>query len=80
MKLREDDTYWPKPDKNGKQDLEIVLGNQHISFSTSKIGSNLDIQNSRDPNGLLVFYYLVQDLKCLVFSLISMNFRIKPVQ
>ncbi len=78
--IREDDANWPKPDKNGRQDLEIVIGNEHISFTTSKIGSYMDVQNSKDPNGLRVFYYLVQDLKCFVFSIISLHFRIKPVQ
>jgi protein mago nashi len=78
--FREDDENWPKPDKNGRQELEIVIGNEHISFITSKIGSYHDIQNSKDPNGLRVFYYLIQDLKCLVFSMISLHFRIKPVQ
>ncbi|KAF9695878.1 hypothetical protein EKO04_006221 [Ascochyta lentis] len=32
-----------------------------------------------DPEGLRVFYYLVQDLKALVFSLISLHFKIKPI-
>ncbi len=77
---REDDANWPKPDKNGRQELEIVIGNEHISFTTCKIGSYMDVQNSKDPNGLRVFYYLVQDLKCFVFSFISLHFRIKPVQ
>ena len=40
----------------------------------------MDVQNSKDPNGLRVFYYLVQDIKCLVFSIISLHFRLKPVQ
>ena len=56
------------------------MGNNHISFTTSKIGSYMDVQNSKDPNGMRVFYYLIQDLKCLVFSIISLHFRIKPVQ
>ena len=30
---------------------------------TAKIGSLVDIQDSEDPEGLRVFYYLVQDLK-----------------
>ena len=68
----------------GKQELEIRLGNDHISFEvrvfrvahsdlfahsldcvlqTAKIGSLVDIQDSEDPEGLRVFYYLVQDLK-----------------
>eukprot|EP00929_Paragymnodinium_shiwhaense_P057343 TRINITY_DN286_c0_g1_i4.p1 TRINITY_DN286_c0_g1~~TRINITY_DN286_c0_g1_i4.p1 ORF type:complete len:121 (-),score=48.15 TRINITY_DN286_c0_g1_i4:240-602(-) len=52
---------------------------EHISFTTSKIGSLADVQASKDPEGLRVFYYLVQDLKCFVFSLIGLHFRIKPV-
>merc|ERR1712233_62631 len=32
-----------------------------------------------DPEGLRTFYYLVQDLKCLVFSLIGLHFKIKPI-
>lgn len=30
---------------------------------TSKIGSLVDVQDSEDPEGMRVFYYLVQDLK-----------------
>lgn len=87
------------PDRVGKQEMEIVLGDEHISFTvsknlneikspnnfvsytlqTSKIGSLLDVQESQDPEGLRVFYYLVQDLKCFVFSLISMHFKINPI-
>lgn len=33
----------------------------------------------RDEEGLRMFYYLVQDLKCLVFSLIGLHFKIKPI-
>jgi protein mago nashi len=33
---------------------------------TAKIGSLVDIQDSVDPEGLRVFYYLVQDLKVRV--------------
>lgn len=33
---------------------------------------------SRDPEGLKAFYYLVQDLKCMVFTLCQMHFKIKP--
>jgi len=33
----------------------------------------------RDPEGLRTFYYLVQDLKCLVFSLIGLHFKINPI-
>ncbi len=33
----------------------------------------------RDEDGLRMFYYLVQDLKCLVFSLVGLHFKIKPI-
>ena len=77
--FREDDRLWPEPDVVGKQELELVVGNDHVSFTTSKIGSLLDVAESKDPDGLKIFYYLVQDLKCFVFSLISLHFKIKPI-
>ena len=39
----------------------------------------LEVQDSADPDGLRNFYYLVQDLKCFVMSLMSMHFKIKPI-
>jgi len=39
-----------------------VIGDEHISFTTSKIGSLVDVNQSRDPDGLRCFYYLVQVL------------------
>lgn len=39
------------------------LGKTHISFETAKIGSLVDVQSSEDPEGLRVFYYLIQDLR-----------------
>ena len=77
--IKEDDASWPAPDQVGRQELEVVLGNEHISFATTKLGSLLQVQSSDDPEGLRVFYYLVQDLKCLVFSLISAHFKIQPI-
>ena len=94
---REDDTKWPQKNKDGRQELEIRLGGEHISFEvsvclsscdkgdwtnisfwfqTAKIGSLVDVNESEDPEGLRVFYYLVQDLKALVFSLISLHFKV----
>lgn len=32
---REDDTQWPRKNIVGKQELEIRLGNEHISFEVS---------------------------------------------
>ncbi|PRD20443.1 UNVERIFIED_CONTAM: mago [Trichonephila clavipes] len=60
-------------------ELEIVMGDEHVSFTTSKIGSLVDVNQSKDQDGLRCFYYLVQDLKCLVFSLIGLHFKIKPI-
>ncbi len=48
-------------------------------LQTAKIGSLVDVTESADPEGLRVFYYLVQDLKALVFSLIALHFKIKPI-
>jgi len=77
--LQASDAQWPQAGSAGRQELEIVLGERTISFTTSKIGSMLDITNSKDPEGLSKFYYLIQDLKCFLFSLIALHFRIKPV-
>jgi protein mago nashi len=30
--MKEDDTNWPQKNKDGRQELEIRLGNEHISF------------------------------------------------
>lgn len=29
---REDDSKWPEKNRDGRQELEIRLGNEHISF------------------------------------------------
>ncbi|EWM23902.1 mago nashi [Nannochloropsis gaditana] len=77
--VAEDDKDWPEPDRVGKQELEVRLGESHIRFTCAKIGSLLDVQDSKDPEGLRIFYYLVQDLRCLLFSLIGLHFKIKPI-
>ena len=76
---REDDNNWPAADRVGRQELEIVLHDSHIAFECAKIGSLLDVSNSKDPEGMRTFYYVVQDLRCLVFSLIALHFKIKPI-
>lgn len=48
-----------------------------VRIQTAKIGSLVDVTESADPEGLRVFYYLVQDLKALVFSLISLHFKVR---
>ena len=77
--LSSDDAKWPEPDRGGRQELEIVLGKEHISFTCSKIGTMAEIQATKDPEGLRAFYYLVQDIKCLVFSLMGLHFKLKPI-
>ncbi len=62
-----------------RQELELVLGMQHVSLNTAKLGSLMDVEKSRDPKGLKTFYYLVQDLKCFALSLINLHFKVKPI-
>ncbi|KAK4053204.1 hypothetical protein OIV83_001939 [Microbotryomycetes sp. JL201] len=76
--VKEDDKQWPERNIVGRQEMEVRLGDYHVSFETAKIGSLVDVQQSDDPDGLRVFYYLVQDLKIFIFSLISLHFKIKP--
>mmetsp|Transcript_25270 Transcript_25270/g.39134 ORF Transcript_25270/g.39134 Transcript_25270/m.39134 type:complete len:157 (-) Transcript_25270:490-960(-) len=76
---KEDDQNWKEPDKEGRQELEIKIGNEHIAFTCAEIGSLFDVNESSDPEGLRIFYYLTMDLKCLMFSLISLHFKINPI-
>lgn len=62
----------------GRQELEIRLGDEHISFETAKIGSLVDVQDSEDPEGLRVMYYLVQDLKVRI-TIVSLFISRAPV-
>jgi hypothetical protein len=34
---REDDKEWPEPDRVGRQELEVVLGDDHISFTVRRL-------------------------------------------
>ncbi len=77
--MKEDDSKWPEPDHIGRQELEVVLNDQHISFASTKIGSLLQIQGCEDPEGWKAFYYLIQDIKCMAFSLINTHFKISPI-
>ncbi|KHJ76916.1 mago nashi protein [Oesophagostomum dentatum] len=45
--MQEDDANWPEPDRVGRQELEILMNNEHISFTTGKIGSLADVNNSK---------------------------------
>ncbi|XP_022377976.1 protein mago nashi homolog [Enhydra lutris kenyoni] len=56
--ITEDDALWPPSDKVGQQELKTVIGEEHISFTPSKTGSLTDVNQSKSPEGLQVFYYL----------------------
>ena len=73
---KEDDRDWPVPDPSGQQELEIIMDDKHLKFTTCKLGALSEVNDCKDQEGLRVFYYLVQDLKCLVLSLISLHFRV----
>ncbi|KAM7455346.1 hypothetical protein BLSTO_03903 [Blastocystis sp. subtype 1] len=76
---KEDDAHWPEPNDEGRQELEVIMNGTHVFFTCSAINTMVDIQKSEDPEGLRAFYYLIQDLKCLVISIISLHFKIKPI-
>ena len=39
----EDDNNWPQPDRVGRQELEIKVGKEHISFTVSLIRKKHDL-------------------------------------
>lgn len=69
---------WPPGDANGKQELDLRIDGKSLKFSCAKIGSLGEIKDSADPEGLNAFYYLVQDLKYLFSSVISVHFKVRP--
>jgi protein mago nashi len=89
--LNEIDTRWPDKDSTGGQELEIRIGNEHISFTCSNIGSvaeidrfykkeNIEVTTDKpDPLGLKSFFYLGQDLRVLIQSLIKTHFSTRAM-
>ncbi|CCW61498.1 unnamed protein product [Phytomonas sp. EM1] len=73
-----DDEQWPQPDRNGRQELEIHLGNTHISLVTNKM-TTMPNEGPDKPKGLFNFYCFTRDVKALVLSLVSIHFKIKAV-
>lgn len=73
-----DDSKWKEPDES-RHELECKIGSHHISFTCSETGSLTEIQKSKDPEGLKIFYFLCLDLKALVLALISCHFKKRPV-
>ena len=53
-----------------------VYTHAHHPSQTAKIGSLVDIQDSEDPEGLRVFYYLVQDLRVRIVIMLAYSTNI----
>uniref|UniRef100_A0A8C2QKZ1 Uncharacterized protein n=1 Tax=Cricetulus griseus TaxID=10029 RepID=A0A8C2QKZ1_CRIGR len=68
-KITKDDALRPPPDSVGRQELEIIIGDEHIFFFFGFLRQGF---SSKDPEGLRMFYYLF-------FSLIGLHFKIKPI-
>ena len=68
--MKEDDANWPAPDRVGRQELEVVMGNEHISFATTKLGSLLQVLLRRPRRRrrlwLLSLLYLQYSSKYLI--------------
>ncbi|KAJ2356346.1 hypothetical protein GGF43_002131 [Coemansia sp. RSA 2618] len=77
--MDESDSKWPHRDDNGRLQLEIRMNGKNVNFETAKISSLADTVGTEDPEGLRVLYYLIQDFKCLILSIISLHFKIKPI-
>ena len=76
------DEAWPPPSGVGTAALEVVLdggAGGRVKLRTATIGSLLDVVASTDADGLRVFYYVVQDVRCLIFALLGMHYKIKPI-
>ena len=74
-----DDAQWPMPDRGGRQELEICSNGVHLSLCTNKISQQAEIAASKDPEGLQAFLFLVQDLRTMALTLISLHHKIRPV-
>jgi protein mago nashi len=72
-----DDRNWKGP-PDARQELEIKIGND-IAFNCGEILSLVDIQKFSDPKGMAIFYYLTQNPKCLLMTLINLHFEVKPI-
>ena len=78
--LQEEDKDWPQPNQDGKQNLEIRVDGKRYCYVTKKFGTLSEVEKcSKDPEALKTFYYLVQDLKSMVLSLINVHFKVKPI-
>mmetsp|Transcript_6089 Transcript_6089/g.8862 ORF Transcript_6089/g.8862 Transcript_6089/m.8862 type:complete len:161 (-) Transcript_6089:18-500(-) len=69
--MNEDDDTFPPPDSSGKQELEIVYANEHISLNTNKQVTLLDESDIEDPIAFKIFYTLCQNLKSFLYTIIK---------
>ncbi|EKE42506.1 mago nashi protein [Entamoeba nuttalli P19] len=67
--LIQTDAHWPNNINGSRQELEIEMNDNHIFFVTSKFGTLNEIRQSKDPQGLLIFYNFINDLICLLTTL-----------
>ncbi|MCJ1296840.1 hypothetical protein MMC34_008408, partial [Xylographa carneopallida] len=78
-----DDAGWTQPDAVGRQELEVRSGGQHVSFVCGKIQSMAELEGRGVAGaalaGMKCLYFVSQDLRCLVMSLITLHFKIKPI-
>lgn len=72
-----DNSTWDKPSVKSKVEVEIRHNGGAYIFKTKEIGS-ISYLRDKDPS-LSDFYHFTQDLKSLVFSLISLHFKTKPL-
>lgn len=47
--MKEDDKLWPPPDRDGKQELEIIYNGEHICFSVPHQPTNACLFCGRPP-------------------------------
>lgn len=78
--LLESGAQWPDAMRESKQELEIRYGKDKKILKTKGLASSTSIKLEKDSDGLKTFYYLIQDLKSLIFSLISLHFKVNPLQ
>lgn len=70
---------WPKADRSGRQELELVVDGKHVTYTTNSTCHQQDIAKLEDADGFRTFFYVVQDTKELVLALIQMHHRVKAV-
>ena len=74
---QEDDSNWPEPNSLSRLELEIVQAGYHIFFVTTGIMSIAEIDNSEDPEGYWTLYWLAEDIKEFVSSVLALHFKVK---